>query len=239
MKSDQIQPLSEHGALSERVYHAILKLFTQGAMESNSTIRIDTLANALKVSPTPVREALARLEATGLVERQERRGYRVPPPLGAEQVEELMEARELIEVACLVHAVDRGGKAFKTALVRALREQQAAAEAYQVADALGQSVRSQQFWAVVDADLAFHAVIVEHAGNPFLALMANALQGQQHRVRQSAEHGISDALDALREHQAVVDSVLAGDLDEASSKMRAHMTAVGERAMAQVDQQPN
>lgn len=235
MRHDQIQPLSEHGALSERVYHAILKLFTQGAMESNSTIRIDTLASALKVSPTPVREALARLEATGLVERQERRGYRVPPPLGIDQVADLMEARELIEVACLSHAVERGGAAFKQAIQTALQEQRAAAEAYQVADALGQSVRSQQFWAVVEADLTFHAVIVEHAGNPFLALMANALQGQQHRVRQSAEHGISDALDALREHQAVVDAILEGDLETAAAKMHAHMTGVRERALAQVD----
>ena len=59
-----------------------------GAVGANAPVSIDGLAQILDVSPTPVREALARLEMTGLVRRFARRGYRVAPPI-ADQMGEL------------------------------------------------------------------------------------------------------------------------------------------------------
>lgn len=230
MNQESVPPLVEPAALSERVYHAVLKLLAQGTLAANETLRIDELAAALQVSPTPVREALARLEATGLVERQQRRGYRVPPPLDLGQVQDLMEARELIEIACLVRASERGGDAFVADLTAAVRDQRAAVEAYQVSGAIGQSVGGQSFWGVIETDLHFHATILSHVDNSFLTLMANALQGQQHRVRQSTEKGISDAVDALREHEAIVAAVKTKKLDVIEAAMRDHLDRVAHRA---------
>jgi DNA-binding GntR family transcriptional regulator len=218
---ETVSPLTEPAALSERVYHAILKLLAQGE-----------LAAALKVSPTPVREALARLEATGLVVRQQRRGYRVPPPLDLEQVRGLMDARELIEVACIIHASEHGGDEFVADLSSAVQAQRAAVEAYQISSAVGRSVGGQSFWGVIEADLHFHTTILNHVGNSFLTLMANALQGQQHRVRQSTEQGISDAVDALEEHEAILAAVTTRSTETIAAAMRTHLHLVGQRAEA-------
>ncbi|MDR1426242.1 MAG: GntR family transcriptional regulator [Bifidobacteriaceae bacterium] len=225
-------PRRDPQGLSERVYQATLQILVQGNLASGQTLRIDELANALGVSPTPVREALAKLEATGLVERRPHRGYRVPAPLTPAQLRDLIDARILIEVASVVRASTVGGDSFRTDLEDALHNQDAAVEAYQLAKALGPSEVSSLSWSVIEADLRFHAVIFEHTRNSFYQLMADSLQGQLHRVRQSIENGISDALEALSEHRAIAEAVTSADPAAIARAMRRHLESVGDRSGA-------
>ena len=97
--------------LSERVYRAVLQMLAQGSLRRGATLRIGVLSKALGVSPTPVREALARLAATGLIMHEARKGYRIAPSLNGEQIRQLMDARRLIEVAAIDHACRSGGQA--------------------------------------------------------------------------------------------------------------------------------
>lgn len=224
--------VTDSAALSERVYRAVLQMLAQGTLAANEPLRIEELAKALEVSQTPVREALARLEATGLIERLPRKGYRVPPPLDPGQLRDLMESRRLIEVAAVIRAFHAGGSGFATALRRAVADQRAAVEAYQGAGERDPDVDDDLFWDVIEADLRFHSVIIEHSGNSFLALLADALQGQQHRIRQSAEHGLSDAVEALAEHTAISAAVESGDPSAVEKAMEEHLNRVGQRAGA-------
>jgi DNA-binding FadR family transcriptional regulator len=90
-------------------------------------------------------------------------------------------------------------------------------------------------WAVIDADLAFHHVIFARTHNPFVGLMADALNGQTHRVRQSAEHGVSDSQEALTEHAAIVRAAESGDRLAVESAMRMHLRLVRARANREID----
>ena len=65
--------------LADHVYEALLVALMDGRLEAGTPVSIDGMARELDVSPTPVREALARLEATGMVRRMALRGYRVAP----------------------------------------------------------------------------------------------------------------------------------------------------------------
>jgi len=214
--------------LSERVYRSMIRLVMRGQLSGGAPLRIEEVARILGVSPTPVREGLARLEATGLVVHEPRKGFRVAPPLTAEQFERLMDARELLEVGAAGLALANGDPAFPRALGLALAAQQAAVDAYH--DRTRDQEEHDAVWAVIDADLGFHAVVFDFTRNPFIRVMANSLNGQAHRVRQAADQGISDELEAVTEHRAIVRAVDSGDRAAVESAMRMHMRLVRMRA---------
>jgi DNA-binding FadR family transcriptional regulator len=143
----------------------------------------------------------------------------------------LMDARRLIEIGAIGFACHEGGEAFRDALAKALRRQRAAVEAFHAAGEAN-SERETLAWNVMESDLQFHQVIFDHSGNRFIRVMADALCGQLHRVRQSAERGISDDMEALAEHQTILDAVLTGVRDAAEGAMRAHIDNVEKRSSA-------
>ncbi len=55
--------------IADDVYGQLMRLIIDGHVEPGQTLGIDALAREFGVSSSPVREALARLEATGLVRR--------------------------------------------------------------------------------------------------------------------------------------------------------------------------
>jgi DNA-binding GntR family transcriptional regulator len=218
--------------LSERVYRAILQMLARGSLRRGATLRIGVLSKALAVSPTPVREALARLAATGLIAHEARKGYRIAPPLTADQLKELMVARRLIEVGAVGHACRNGGEAFRLELAAALDAQSAAVDALLSAKPADHAARVALEWRVLEADLHFHQVIFNHTHNPFIRVMADALSAQLYRVRQSAEQGLYDSTPALAEHRIILNAVSAGDPTTAERAMKRHMDLVERRSAA-------
>jgi DNA-binding GntR family transcriptional regulator len=226
--------LTDTHMLSEQVYRSILQLVTRGQLRRGSALRIEELSRILNVSPTPVREGLARLEATGLVVHLPRKGFRIAPPLTLDQLEHLMDARELLEVGAVGLASTAGGQAFVQDLETALAKQRAAVLRFHVNhDAANSS--EDEAWAVIDADLNFHHVVFEHTDNPFIGLMAGALNAQSHRVRQYAEKGVSDDLEALNEHDAILVAARSLDPLTVQEAMRSHIQQVRLRARADLD----
>src|SRR5690606_14118356 len=86
-------------ALADQVYDRLIADLVDGRIEPDSAISIGGLARGLGVPQSPIREALGRLEATGLVTRLPFKGYRAAPPLSLEDLRQLSEARRVIEPA--------------------------------------------------------------------------------------------------------------------------------------------
>jgi DNA-binding GntR family transcriptional regulator len=227
-----IPVLAQSQVLSERVYRAIVQMLAQGSLRRGGALRIRVLSKALAVSATPVREALARLAASGLITHEARKGYRIAPPLTSEQLKELMDARRLIETAAIRHACRDGGAAFRSELTAALEAQSAAVEALNAAKPADRGERVALEWRVLDADLGFHQVIFNHTHNQFICAMADALRAQLYRVRQSAEQGLSDSALALAEHRMILNAVATGDSAKAGLAMKRHIDLVESRSAA-------
>jgi DNA-binding GntR family transcriptional regulator len=179
-----------------------------------------------------VREALARLAASGLISHEARKGYRIAPPLSSEQLKELMDARRLIEVGAIGHACRNGGGAFRTDLAAALEAQSAAVDALNAATSAERAKRAAIEWRVLEADLRFHQVIFDHTHNQFIRVMADALRAQLYRVRQSAEQGLYDSAPALAEHRMILTAVATGDPATAERAMKRHIDLVESRSAA-------
>lgn len=219
----------ERRGLRDRVYERILQLLLSGEVAPGARLSIDTLARQLDVSPTPVREAMVHLERTGLVTREALKGYRVAPPLGAEQLRELFDARVMLEVEAARRATPAG-----SGMLEELRqaEDQHRLSGERVIEAIHAGINDVELTtAYFAADAAFHEVVFAHCGNRYLREMSESLGAQLHRMRQSMLHGVTDVSEAIAEHEAIRDAFLGDDPEEPARMMRLHIEGVRARSL--------
>ncbi|GAB3962484.1 GntR family transcriptional regulator [Plantactinospora veratri] len=93
--------------LADDVYESVRALVMDHAVAPGERINIDALARRLEVSPTPVREALARLESDGLVRKRPLAGYTAAPLLSRTEFDELVEMRLILETASARRLAER------------------------------------------------------------------------------------------------------------------------------------
>ncbi|WP_043499732.1 GntR family transcriptional regulator [Georgenia sp. SUBG003] len=223
--------------LRDDVHDALLEMLMTQQLAPGQSLSIDSLARELGVSPTPVREALVQLEHTGLVTRAALKGYTVTSPLSARQMAELVDARKVIELAAVERAVAAEG------IVETLRSVHAAHEAvtrrYGLDGPAGvQDATQEQILEYFRADWAFHEAIIRSCGNRFIQQMASILGANVHRMRQTMDVGLTDAMDALHEHAGILAAFESGDAAVAVDAMREHLERVSGRAQAEAAATP-
>ncbi|WP_457948497.1 GntR family transcriptional regulator [Pseudarthrobacter sp. alpha12b] len=206
--------------LADHVYEALLVALMDGRLEAGTPVSIDGMARELDVSPTPVREALARLEATGMVRRMALRGYRVAPLFSPEELADLMDARLVIEPANAFMACKHADPKLTAQLEQAIEDLKAAPRGPSFAE----------FRAYWEADERFHRLIAESADNQFLLSAYNALGGQVQRFRFFGGLGVTDADYAIAEHTEILRAFEAGDAGLARQKMIDHIEGVKQRS---------
>jgi DNA-binding GntR family transcriptional regulator len=190
-----------------RVYQhlkrAILeRIHAEGALLSEAEI-----AATVGVSRTPVREALLRLESEGLVALYPKRGVLVRP-VSAEEIEDVIDARRLVEVHAAARAWERRERLVPD-LVRLLDAMRAARDD---ADVPG----------LMAADRAFHEAVVAGGGNTILAELYQRLRDRQMRIGITALRLEPERMDrAVADHAELVEALRGDDL--------AHWTELVER----------
>src|ERR1700694_108976 len=106
--SEKILPLApSRQTLTDSVYEAVTELVMDQHIAAGARVNIDLVARQLNVSPTPVREALARLEMDGLVMKEPLRGYTVTPTLDTKTFNDLYDVRRLLEPFAAHRAAER------------------------------------------------------------------------------------------------------------------------------------
>ncbi len=208
--------------LADSVYEILRNQFMDGTRAAGEPLNIATLSRDLDVSQTPIREALARLEATGLVRREALKGYRVAPLFSENELLSLTDARVVLEPALTRAAADRSTPEFLEALLDTIETLDKASIS---------TDDSRTFPTYWSADERFHTTIAKQSGNPFLAAAYAALGGQVQRFRLFAALGSSDAGHAAREHRLIYEALQVGDAKLAADRMREHVRNAGRRAL--------
>jgi DNA-binding GntR family transcriptional regulator len=188
--------------LAEHVYQLLKAEVINDQFEAEQRIVIETVAIRLGVSPTPVREALARLAGEQLVAFRAYVGYSALAPLSLVQLNDLFEAREAIECAGAVHACER---ATNTDLER-LR----AIDAHIRAGHYG-AERYSEFAAFVNDNQRFHETLLDAAGNPELRRAFDSLNYEARIARRTRGRGIPDLELICQEHAAIIAALAARD----------------------------
>ncbi len=197
---------------SERASDTVRELILHGEFAAGSRLGEAELAERLGVSRTPVREALTRLAAEGLVEIVPNRGARVSSWTVAE-LDEVFDLRAALEPRLTALAVPSARPGDVDALDELAREMLR----------VGLPGPDQDLDAVVGLNREFHAHLVTLAAHP---AMAGALAGAVHApIVLRNFHAYDDAAlrRSLAHHVEIVAAVRAGDPDWARAVMTAHI----------------
>lgn len=188
----------------ERVRQAIL----DGHYQPGEKLRQNQVALELGLSPTPVREALRRLQAEGLVTHSPHRGVRVSR-VGVEEISDIYRLMVVLEGLAARLVAERPDRA---ATVARLERIQSRVEA---------DLRRGALTNWVKINTQFEAVLHEACNSPRLRTV---LQGLWDTIPRDPI-GVIDSMAAstTAEHGAVLDALRAGDGERAELAMRAHI----------------
>ena len=211
------------GVLSDGVYEALKAMIMDRDIEPDSKINMDRLATSLEVSPTPVREALARLEGDGLVIKRPLVGYTAAPLLDEQGVDELYELRSLVEPAAAGWAAGRITKDAVSGLRRQVRDARAASKAVS-----GGDYESYRQFAAFDSRL--HETIAEASGRKLLLQTIQRLHPHAQLYRLYFRPGVDRK--TIAEHAAIVRAIDQGDPEQAARAMTEHLAHSRDRVRA-------
>jgi len=181
-------------------------------------MRQESLATELGVSRLPVRDALLRLEAEGLVEVRSDRGAYVTSLTAAECVE-VFDLRVLLECDALAQAIP-------SHTARSIRSAEAVQVELEVEDETPR-------W--VEGDRRFHALLYEPSGRArtlrFIEMLRNIvdrfyLTRLAHGVRRDPWK---------KEHRAILEAVRAHDIGRARAALAGHLRATQQVVLAALD----
>jgi len=211
-------------SLSELTYEALKERILDQKLEPGARLNIDAIAKSLGVSSSPVREALARLEAERLVVLELYSGYSVAPHPSAGYLRQLLDFRLLIEGWCARTGAARGNPA-TVRLLGTLVER--------MGETKRLAARYQEYRRSAQADAQFHQAIVDSAANPVMSEVyaskhAHLLMTRLFINRADAGRP-ADAV--IGEHRAIFQAFRAGDGAAAEKAVRRHLEQSGKRLL--------
>jgi DNA-binding GntR family transcriptional regulator len=198
--------------LAETVYQGLRDDIFDFRLLPGDRFAENDVAERLQVSRTPVREALMRLQAEGLVRGYFRNGWEVVP-IDFSRFAALYELREMIEL----HAVGRLCRAVPGETAAALLH--ALGQAWQVPPR--QRLRDGIALAAIDED--FHIALVKAAGNPETDLVYRQVT-ERVRIMRRLDFAYGDCIDeTYDDHRAILDAIGRGDAPEAVALLGRHI----------------
>ena len=213
--------LPPRSLLADDVYETLRDNLRAGRIPAGTRLNLDQLARDLHVSNTPVRQALARLEADGLVTKEPYRGFTASALLDSQTTSDVYEFRLILEPALAARAA--GIAVEPDADVSELKELCDA----EVIERLIAEGEDEQLGV---RDYLFHVAVAKLAGNK---IATESLTHAMARVPgYTARDRLSAMAEAWHEHQVIGDAVLAGDAQTAAAGMRDHLRGAYKRMRA-------
>lgn len=206
------QPKGESPALPSQgagVHARLLDEVRSGALAPGARLLETEIAQRLAVSRTPVREAIRRLEAEGIVTHMPRAGATVRR-LDYSEIMELYEMRTVLE-GTAARLAARAASPVEIDELQSLNDEMAAAD--------GDGA------ALFALNQLFHRTLIDAARNRFLLRSVNAVHTTLLILGPSTLAEESRARAAVAEHQRVVDGLRGREGDAAEAAMRAHLIA--------------
>ncbi len=208
-------------SLADRAYGRLRAEILHGELMPGERLRAAELQSRFSLGLTPIREALMRLSTEGLVEAESHRGSRVTGTTWAE-LADLMATRRDIERLCLVQAMASGDAAWEAEIVSAMHLLSRTPLPVSPADQAG-----AQRWEAQHR--RFHAALVSACRSDWLKRFWATLADHSERYRKIRllNHRDAGALvqDATAEHVAIMEAVIARDVEQAVARMDAHLRA--------------
>ncbi len=208
--TDEVETLTGQ---AERLLHRDI---LNGTLAAGARLNVRELCHRYNIGATPLREAMNKLSATGFVAVLGNRGFRVAR-VSAEDLVDVIAARQLIELAALRVSMREGGAAWEAGIAGALRK----IEHY--ANSLS---KSNTAWGV-ELDVVhkeFHTALLNACGSPRLIAMHQMFYDQTFRYRQTMFTSMPSLDGFVRDHQELAVIVLSRSDEAARARLASHLT---------------
>ncbi len=206
-----LRPVDGSFSLGDHIYDVLREaILNMKVYDAETDLRLDerALSDALKISRTPVREALVRLEQDGFVEVRPRKGVFVLRKSHIEIMEMIIvwAALESMAVRLLIeHATDE-----EIASLRDLAAQYSSDDA---------RARIEEY---SEANIAFHQRILELSKCAMLKTIADGLFLHMRAVRRKAMAEEDRSSRSVVEHMSIIEALESRDADRAADQVRNH-----------------
>lgn len=202
-------------SLAENAYHTLRNRIMKGSVLPGEAMLEEHLSASMDMSRTPVRTALTRLKAEGLLVEGADRTLRVPG-LDAKSIEDTFRARITIEAAVVVLAAEHATRAQIQRLEHIMWDEEMAHQNHDESLVCG-------------LDRMFHTYLAEIAGNSYFIEFTSRTNARS-SLMLSQSGTLRDAITpAMVEHRRVVDAILQHDPAKAKAAMEEHLHNVCER----------
>ncbi len=210
-----VRSLSDDDTTKRRIYRELRRSILMGHRRPGERVSIEELAHSYGTSITPVRDALQLLSQEGLITIRPRSGYFVTR-LTLKQLRDLLELREILEVASVERAAER------------ITEEQLTRLEHVHAGYTGDDDVSYERY--TDENRTFHTLIAEASGNRELAELLGHVHDRLARFMVIRHAGATMHLT----HARIVEALRAHDPQAARQAMLDEITETRERILERV-----
>ena len=199
------------------VYKAVKHDIVQGILEPGHKLQIDQIAERYSAGTNPVREALNRLSSERLVDREDQRGFFVPP-LSLEDFRDIVQTRCWVEGRALEISIRNRTDAWEDAIILATHRLKVTPIHYGEDAAPGTPPPDNALWE--ERHRIFHRALIANCGSQHLLRFAAELMLLSERYRFISMANSFPRRRSADEHQAIVDAALAGDIEAAVAALQ-------------------
>jgi DNA-binding GntR family transcriptional regulator len=211
----------ENLTLWQRVYEYLREEILSERLQPGTELQEVALSEELGVSRGPIREAIGRLAAEGLVTVRPRRGALVRS-LSKDEFLELYQVREALEMMAVRLAVPK-------------LEAGDLGELEELIGIMSRHAERGEVTEFFEANVAFHARLFEASGNERLQELYGQLVGQMGRYRMRSLTLRGNLQRSVTEHSAILRAAKHGDADRAAHLMSEHIRVPQRRLQALTD----
>lgn len=200
-----------------------------GALPPSGKLKVHDLSARYEIGPTPLREALSQLAASGLVVQQGQRGFHVPP-VTREHLLDITHTRQVIEAEAFRLAIEHGDRAWEDDVSAALLILLRAAERHEPTEA----------WldAYEERHRRFHRVLIAPCPFATLRRLCDELYAQKTRYRRFLKSLGKPLDDTIAMHRRLADCALARDAAAGMAEIAAHIGSTATSLLAVLDAEP-
>jgi len=204
--------------LTTDIYHKLRSEILECKLRPGARLRFDELREAYDIGLSPLREALMRLTAIGLVQLEEHKGFRVAP-VSKQELLDIYNTRRDLEPLAIRHSIEKGDDSWEAEVVARFH---ALAKRDTV---LANAGSFDQEWE--SRHTAFHSSLYSACGSKWQIFFCRLLFEQAERYRRlwfQLDHTPQQTRDVLDEHRSLMEAVIARDADAAAYLVQKHIS---------------
>lgn len=203
-------------SLTIRAYSQLREQIISGALRPGQRLKIESLRDQIEAGATPIREALSLLTSDGLVERLDKRGFRVSG-VSLADYDDLHRTRCFLEEHALRESIARGDQAWEDRLVLVTHRLRRLPR--MLTDQAG--TRSNPEWERMHK--TFHMTLLAASSSRTLLQFCDQLHDRLNRYRSLAATGDQGlSRDWKHEHEGIAEAVINRDVEQSVERLMHH-----------------